>query len=343
MKRFVVDRHGRIVFPFNFFPALDVSVFERLDQLEAVIRRDFADKARTQAEIVARVDTGGYIGRYELLRDLATNLFWANRYVMTMYDTRPTRWRDVPRRRGDVFLPVVTPIDPGPVSAVIETGYRALSPTWDAATERTIFGLLIEILRNRGGVELDAHAIVPTVAEARADSRARIYEISTYDPDYPVYRYNDVVGYRHRVPELEALMRHATVLRSEFPWNLEDTRCTAIGDLRGDEVVLLLHPRTDEVRRFLDRMKAPPARVRARRRCRQSRPGSPGDSACSRPMRRSTSSRPVRVCPMPSPRPFACSRKPGGRCSWSPARSSRTRSGPSEPPACSSATPPRPS
>ena len=138
MKRFVVDRHGRIVFPFNFFPALDVSVFERLDQLEAVIRRDFADKARTQAEIVARVDTGGYIGRYELLRDLATNLFWANRYVMTMYDKRPTRWRDVPRRRGDVFLPVVTPIDPGPVSAVIETGYRALSPTWDAATERTV-------------------------------------------------------------------------------------------------------------------------------------------------------------------------------------------------------------
>ena len=49
MKRFVVDRHGRIAFPFNFFPALDVSVFERLDQFEAVIRRDFADKARTQA------------------------------------------------------------------------------------------------------------------------------------------------------------------------------------------------------------------------------------------------------------------------------------------------------
>src|SRR5439155_1437779 len=130
--------------------------------------------------------------------------------------------------------------------------------------ERTIFGLLIEILRNRGGVELDAHAIVPTVAEARADSRARIYEISAYDPDYPVYRYNDVVGYRHRVPELEALMRHAMVLRSEFPWNLEDTRCTAIGDLRGDEVVLVLHPRTADVHRFLDRVKAEPARVRPR-------------------------------------------------------------------------------
>jgi len=263
MKRFVVDRHGRIVFPFNFFPALDVSVFERLDQFEAVIRRDFADKARTQAEIVARLDTGGYAGRYELLRDLATNLFWANRYLMTMYDKRPTRWRDVPRRRGDVFLPVVAPIDPGPASAVIETGYRSLSPTWDAATERAIFGLLIEILKNRGAVELDAHAIVPTVAEALGDRRARVYEISAYDPDYPRYSYDDVVGYRHRVPELEALMRHAMVLRREFPWNLEGTRCTAIKDLRGDEVVLVLHPRTAEVSRFLDRMKTPPTCARS--------------------------------------------------------------------------------
>src|SRR5437879_10178509 len=32
-------------------------------------------------------------------------------YAMTMYDKRPTRWRDVPRRRDDVFLPVFTPWD----------------------------------------------------------------------------------------------------------------------------------------------------------------------------------------------------------------------------------------
>jgi hypothetical protein len=32
------------------------------------------------------------------------NLFWANRYAITMYDKRPTRWRDVPRQRADVFL-----------------------------------------------------------------------------------------------------------------------------------------------------------------------------------------------------------------------------------------------
>jgi len=76
------------VFPFNFFPALDVSVFETLDQFEAVIKRNFEEKARTEVDIVARVDTGSYRSSYELLRDVATNLFWAHRYAMTMYDKR---------------------------------------------------------------------------------------------------------------------------------------------------------------------------------------------------------------------------------------------------------------
>ncbi|PYN82675.1 MAG: 3-ketoacyl-ACP synthase [Candidatus Rokuibacteriota bacterium] len=264
MKRFVVNRHGRIVFPFNFFPALDVSVFETLDQFEAVIKRDFEEKARTEVDIVARVDTGSYRSSYELLRDVATNLFWAHRYAMTMYDKRPTRWRDVPRHRGDVFIPVVKPVDPGPATAVIEAGYRALRPTWDADTEQTIFGLLLDVFRNQKGAELGARAIVPTVAEAIADPDALVYEILDYDPDYPVYRFDDVVGYSHHVPELEALMRHAMVLHNEFPWSREDTRLTAVSALRGDEVVLLLHPRTAEVSRFVHRAKAAPARARSR-------------------------------------------------------------------------------
>jgi len=41
MKRFVVNRHGRIVLPFNFFPKRDFSVFATLEQLDAVIKRDF--------------------------------------------------------------------------------------------------------------------------------------------------------------------------------------------------------------------------------------------------------------------------------------------------------------
>ena len=53
MKPFVVNRYGRIVFPFNFFPALDFTVFDTLEQFAAVIRRDFEDKAPSETDIVS--------------------------------------------------------------------------------------------------------------------------------------------------------------------------------------------------------------------------------------------------------------------------------------------------
>src|SRR5262249_49635741 len=122
MKPFVVNRYGRMVFPFSFFPELDFSVFETLDQFAAVIRRASEEKAPTEKDIVSRVEAGAYRGRYELLRDLALNLFWVNRYAMTMYEKRPTRWRDVPRQRDDVFIPVFTPWDGAEPAAAVEAG-----------------------------------------------------------------------------------------------------------------------------------------------------------------------------------------------------------------------------
>jgi hypothetical protein len=253
MKRFVINRHGRIVLPFNFFPERDFSVFETLEQFDAVMKRDFEEKARREADIVSRLDTGAYRSRYELLRDVAMNLFWANRYAITMYDKRPTRWRDVPRQRADVLLPIGKPFDPGAAAAIVAAGFQALASTWDADTEQRIFGLLLDVFRNRKGAEL-AGPIVPTVADAIVDRDALVYEILGYDPDYPAYRYDDVVGYRHDVPELEALMRHAMVLHNEFPWNREDTRLTAVGALGPDDVVLLLYPRSAEVSQFVRRV-----------------------------------------------------------------------------------------
>ncbi len=47
MRPFVVNRYGRIVFPFNFISDLGFSVFESLEQFAAVIRRDFERSRRT--------------------------------------------------------------------------------------------------------------------------------------------------------------------------------------------------------------------------------------------------------------------------------------------------------
>ena len=92
MKPFLLNRAGRMVFPSNFWPSLDFSVFDTLEQLGAVIHRDFDAKAPTGTDLLARVESGAYHGRYELLRDLALNLFWVDRYTITMYERRPTRW-----------------------------------------------------------------------------------------------------------------------------------------------------------------------------------------------------------------------------------------------------------
>ncbi len=109
MHSFELNKHGKIVFPANCFPDLDFSTFESIEQLDAVIRRDFDSKAPTGTDILERIKTGAYQTKFELMRDMALNLFWANRFKITMYDVRPTRWADVPRSRDDIFIPIQTP------------------------------------------------------------------------------------------------------------------------------------------------------------------------------------------------------------------------------------------
>ena len=70
MRPFVVNGHGRLVFPSNFSADLDFSVLETLDQLASVIRRDFEAKAPTGTDILERVDSGAYRSRSALLRDI---------------------------------------------------------------------------------------------------------------------------------------------------------------------------------------------------------------------------------------------------------------------------------
>src|SRR3989442_12594915 len=133
MKPFVVNRYGRIVLPFNFFPELDFSVFQTLDQFTAVIKRDFEEKAPTEAEVGARLEAGSYQGRYDVLRDVALNLFWVNRYAMTMYEKRPLRWRDVPRHRHDVVLPGFKPRGRSELATAVEARYRTRQASWGQA------------------------------------------------------------------------------------------------------------------------------------------------------------------------------------------------------------------
>ena len=258
MKPFVVNRHGRLVFPANFLGDLDFSVLDTLDQFTAVIGRDFEAKAPTGTDILSRVESEAYSRRFELLRDLGQNLYWANRYSITMFDRRPTRWRDLAKRRDDVFLPVLTPWEDSERKvAAVEQAFRALPPTWDGRAEDTIFDLLFDLFRTKLYHATELPPIKPTVAEFLAQPDAMTFVMPEYDPDYPVFTTEQILDAHESVPELEALMRWAMVLHNQYPWDRSGTELRGPGEIGDDDFVVAFHPRTRDVMAFIERVKRP--------------------------------------------------------------------------------------
>jgi 3-oxoacyl-[acyl-carrier-protein] synthase-3 len=259
MQAFIVNRHGQMVFPSNIMPELDFSAIESLDQLDRVIRRDFEVKAPTGEDIFNQVQAGAYTSRYGLMRDLALNLFWVNRFAMTMYDKRPTRWADVPRTRSDVFLPVLTPwADGDRTIAAVLAAYTTLPAQWDPAVEDRIFRVLFGVFGHLQHHAAELPAVKPTVAECLANPGNLTFRLPSYDPDYPVYEFADIVDCHEDVPELEALLRWAMVLHNQYPWDRAQVELAEVGKLKDDDYVVTFHPRNKEVRAFLRRLAVEP-------------------------------------------------------------------------------------
>ena len=255
MQPFVVNRHGRLVFPSNVFPVLDFSVIRSQDQLDSVIRRDFETKAPSGSDILEKVRTGAYASRYALSRDMALNLFWANRFAMTMYEKRPTRWADLPRSRSDVFLPILEPWEDADAKvSAVQSASRSLPAQWDDEAEDRIFGVLFDVFGHRKHHATTLPAIKPTVAEFLAQPGSLTFRLPGYDPDYPVYDYTDIIDCAEDVPELEALHRWAMVLHNQYPWDRSRAELVRADQLSDDDVVVAFHPRNSEVRGFLRRL-----------------------------------------------------------------------------------------
>jgi 3-oxoacyl-[acyl-carrier-protein] synthase III len=259
MNSFLINRSGRIVLPSNFFPSLDFSVIGDLGQLAEVIKRDFEVKAPTGTEILQRVESGAYQSRYQLMRDMALNLFWVNRYSITMYTKHVVRWRDLPRHREDIFLPLVTPWeDAERKAAAVQSAYHALPATWDAGCEDHIFSVLFDVFRHRRHHATELPPVKPTVAGAMADSGGLTFRLSAHDPDYPVYTDEQIIECAEDRPELEALHRWAMVLHNQYPWNRAATRLSALGEIGDDDFVVAFTPRDREVASFLRRVQGHP-------------------------------------------------------------------------------------
>jgi 3-oxoacyl-[acyl-carrier-protein] synthase-3 len=257
VNAFVLNRHGHLVFPSSIMPQLDFSTMESLDQLDTVIRRDFETKAPSGTDVLNKIRTDAYDSRYALMRDLALNLFWTNRFSITMYDKRPTRWADVPRTRSDVFLPVLQPWEDGEAKvSAVQSAYPTLPARWDADVEDRIFGILFDVFGHRKHHATTLPAVKPTVAEFLQDSSNLTFRLPAYDPDYPVYDYDDILDCWEDVPELEALHRWAMVLHNQYPWDRAAVELTPADQLSDDDYVVAFHPRDREVRDFLRRLGA---------------------------------------------------------------------------------------
>jgi 3-oxoacyl-[acyl-carrier-protein] synthase-3 len=256
MKPFRLNKHHRLVFPSSIFIELDFSIIADLDQLNSIIRRDFEVKAPNGVEIADRAAAGGYATRYDLLRDLGLHLFWANRFALVMYDKRPTRWRDVPRTRDDVFVPLLQPREDREAKcAKVLKAYGQLPAKWDETTEGELFGMLFNCFSNKLYRASALPPIKATIAEALASPGDGTTVLGDFNPDHRRYSIEEILDVAEKRPELEALRRWAMVLHNQHPWDRSHARLKPLAEMNDDDVVVLFYPKNRHVLDFINRVK----------------------------------------------------------------------------------------
>ena len=256
VKPFRLNHNGKLVFPSSIFVELDFSIIADLDHLRAIVRRDFEVKAPTGTEIAEKASVDGYRDRFELLRDLGLHLFWANRFALLMYDKRPTRWRDVPRTRDDVFVPIMARwADRQDRTDAVAEAWRHLPARWNDATESDLFDTLFDVFSNKLYLAAELPPIKATIAEALADEAALCTVLNDFDPDHRRYSIDEILDVSESQPELESLRRWTMVLHNQHPWDRSKARLASPSDLRPDDVVVVFHPRNRDVLDFINRVK----------------------------------------------------------------------------------------
>ena len=222
MNAFVVNRHGRLVFPSNFIPELDFSAIETLEQLDSVIRRDFETKAPSGTEILEKLRTErlrqplradarpgaepvlGQPVRDDHVREAADPLGGRAAHAARRLPAGPGALGG----RRDARSPPSRTAYPDAAGAVGRRPWRTGSSRCSSTCSATASTMATAL-----------PAIKPTVAEFLADPDSLTFRLPDYDPDYPVYDYTDIIDCSEDVPELEALHRWAMVLHNQYPWD----------------------------------------------------------------------------------------------------------------------------
>ena len=235
MQPFVVNRHGRIVFPSNLVPELDFSVIDSLEQLDSVIRSATSRRRRRPARTSCeRVEEGSYASRYELMRDVALNMFWTGRFAP--HDVREAA------DPVDVMSRVTAPTSSCPSSAL--GGRRPEGGGCPDGVRRAA----VDLGRVRRGPDLrdPVRRLRPPQAPRDRAARDQAHRggdhVRPGQPHLPAEelrpRLPDVTGSTRSStaartsPELEALHRWAMVLHNQYPWDRSQAELVEVGQLR---------------------------------------------------------------------------------------------------------------
>jgi 3-oxoacyl-[acyl-carrier-protein] synthase-3 len=251
MNDFEINRHGQMVFPLSSAPHVRCDGLGTLEDVIAVVRREYEERALPPEAIARRAEDGAYASRYDLLVNLARSVYWADRYWSPLFTKVPTRWADVPLASEHVFLAELVPWAEREATArLIRATYDALPPCLARALEDTAFRLLFDIVENMAYDPSQLSGVPRTAREVINASESATLVLTSYDPAFPVFAPADVHDFTAEPPEATALMRWAMVAHNQHPWDRAETRLRRVADLREDELVVVLRPR-DDVRAFL--------------------------------------------------------------------------------------------
>ena len=159
-----------------------------------------------------------------------------------MYEKRPTRWRDLPRRRDDVFLPLLTPVGAGRAQGRGRRRRRGPSflPRGTRSAEDRIFATLFDIFRHKRHHAAELPPVKPTVAEITGEPGEPhvLLPDATTRTTRPA-AIEEILDCTESVPELEPLHRLAMVLHNQYPWDLAaDAAGARSGEIGDDDFVV---------------------------------------------------------------------------------------------------------
>ena len=201
---------------------------------------------------------------------------------MTMYEKRPTRWRDVPRHRDDVFLPILTPWGEGErkVAAVAEACDRASRDLGRRGRGRHP-RVLFDVFRHKRTTR-------PSSRRSSRPWRSRwptpanlTFCLPAHDPDYPIYSYEEILDCSEDGPGARGAAPPGDGAAQPVPVGPgADRGSRRSGEIGDDDFVVAFVPRNREVREFIRRVQgrasgAPAAGAARRRRAQPLAPRRP--------------------------------------------------------------------